>query len=249
MDAKLMAETARAMVAPGKGLLAAEESAGTCKERFDSVNVECTEENRRAYRETLFTTPGLSDFVSGVILFDETLRQKTKEGANFAEYLKKSGIIPGIKVDAGAQDMALHPGEKVTEGLDKLAARMDEYFKMGARFAKWRAVITIGDGIPTQACIDANAHALARYSAICQEASIVPIVEPEVLLDGDHSAETSEEVHFRTLEALFHELACQDVSLEHVILKASMCVSGKANARQAPVAEDRGGDMFSRRAI
>ncbi len=214
MDAKLMAETARAMVAPGKGLLAADESAGTAKKRFDTVNVESTEENRRAYREMLFTTPGLPDFVSGVILFDETLRQKTKDGVNFAEYLKKNGILPGIKVDAGAQDMALHPGEKVSEGLDKLAARMDEYFKMGARFAKWRAVITIGAGIPTQACIDANAHALARYSAICQEASIVPIVEPEVLLDGDHSAE-----------------------LEHLIPKASMCVSGKANARQAGVAE------------
>ena len=237
MDKKLMTQTAQAMVAPGKGLLAADESAGTAKKRFDTVGVESTEENRRAYREMLFTTPGLPDFVSGVILFDETLRQKTKDGVNFAEYLKKNGILPGIKVDAGAQDMALHPGEKVSEGLDKLAARMDEYFKMGARFAKWRAVITIGAGIPTQACIDANAHALARYSAICQEASIVPIVEPEVLLDGDHSAETSEAVHFRTLEALFHELACQDVSLEHLILKASMCVSGKANARQAGVAE------------
>ena len=237
MDTKLMTETAKAMVATGKGLLAADESSGTCKKRFDSVNVESTEENRRAYREMLFTTPGLPDFVSGVILFDETLRQKTKDGANFAEYLKKNGIIPGIKVDAGVQDMALHPGEKVTEGLDKLAARMDEYYKMGARFAKWRAVITIGSSIPTQACLDANAHALARYSAICQGASIVPIVEPEVLLDGDHSAERSEEVHFRTLETLFHELACQDVSLEHVILKASMCVSGKENARQAGVAE------------
>src|SRR5260221_7093737 len=178
MDTKLMTETARAMVAPGKGLLAADESAGTCKKRFDSVNVECSEENRRAYREMLFTTPKLSEHVSGVILFDETLRQKTKDGVNFAEYLKKNGIIPGIKVDAGAQDMALHPGEKVSECLDKLAARMDEYFKMGPRFAKWRAVITIGARIPTQACIDANAHALARYSAICQEASIVPIVEP-----------------------------------------------------------------------
>src|SRR5512142_2790940 len=237
MDTKLMTETARAMVAPGKGLLAADESAGTCKKRFDTVNVECTEENRRAYRELLFTTPGLSEYVSGVILFDETLRQKTKDGTNFAEYLQKNGIIPGIKVDAGAQDMALHPGEKVTEGLDKLAARMQEYFKLGARFAKWRAVITIGDGIPTQACLDANAHALARYSAICQEASIVPIVEPEVLLDGAHSAQTSEEVHLRTLATLFRELWKQDVSLEHVILKASMCVSGKDNAKRAGVQE------------
>jgi fructose-bisphosphate aldolase class I len=237
MDARLMAETARAMVAPGKGLLAADESAGTAKKRFDSVGVESTEENRRAYREMLFTTPGLAQYVSGVILFDETLRQSTRDGVNFGEYLKKNGIIPGIKVDAGAHDMALHPGEKVTEGLDKLAERMQEYFKMGARFAKWRSVITIGKGIPTQACLDANAHALARYSAICQEASIVPIVEPEVLLDGNHSAEASEEVHTRTLETLFHALATQNVSLEHVILKASMCVSGKDNPKQADVHE------------
>src|SRR5512141_1459509 len=177
MDAKLMTETARAMVAPGRGLLAADESAGTCKKRFDTVGVECNEENRRAYRELLFTTPDLTKFVSGVILFDETIRQKTKDGVNFAEYLKKNGILPGIKVDAGAQDMALHPGEKVTEGLDKLAGRMQEYFKLGARFAKWRAVITIGENIPSAACIKANAHALARYSAICQESSIVPVVE------------------------------------------------------------------------
>ena len=237
MDTKLMTETARAMVAPGKGLLAADESAATCKKRFDSVAVECNEENRRAYRELLFTTPSLSEYVSGVILFDETLRQQTKDGVNFAEYLKKTGILPGIKVDAGAQDMALHPGEKLTDGLDGLARRMDEYFKLGARFAKWRAVITIGEGIPSRACIEANAHALTRYSAICQEANIVPIVEPEVLLDGNHTAERSEAVHEETLEALFHELAQYGVSLEHVILKASMVVSGKANARQASVAE------------
>jgi fructose-bisphosphate aldolase, class I len=237
MDAKLMTETARAMVATGKGLLAADESAGTCKKRFDSVSVESTEENRRAYRELLFTTPGLPQFVSGVILFDETIRQTTKDGVPFAEYLKKNNILPGIKVDAGAQDMALHPGEKVTEGLDKLAARMQQYFGLGARFAKWRAVITIGNGIPSPACIKANAHALARYSAICQEASIVPIVEPEVLLDGDHTVERSESVHQDTLAALFHELERQDVSLEHVILKASMVVSGKENARQAGVPE------------
>jgi fructose-bisphosphate aldolase, class I len=237
MDTKLMAETARAMVAPGKGLLAADESAGTCKKRFDSVKVECTEENRRAYRELLFTTPGISEFVSGVILFDETIRQKTRDGVNFAEYLKKNGVLPGIKVDAGAHDMALHPGEKASEGLDKLAERMKEYFALGARFAKWRAVITIGDGIPTQACLDANAHALARYSAICQEASIVPIVEPEVLLDGNHTAEKSERVHERTLETLFHELFRQDVVPEYVILKASMVVSGKENPQQAGVQE------------
>jgi len=237
MDTQLMEKTARAMVAPGKGLLAADESAGTCRKRFDSVGVECNEENRRAYREMLFSTPKLGDWVSGVILFDETLAQSTKDGVNFASYLEANGIIPGIKVDAGAQDMALHPGEKVTEGLDKLAQRMKDYFGMGARFAKWRAVITIGKGIPTQACLDANAHALARYSAICQEASIVPIVEPEVLLDGDHGVEASEEVHLRTLETLFHELATQDVLLEHVILKASMVVSGNRNAKQAGVKE------------
>ena len=242
MDTKLMTETARAMVAPGKGLLAADESSGTCKKRFDSVKVECNEENRRAYRELLFTTPKLSDFVSGVILFDETLRQKTKGGEAFAEYLQKNGIIPGIKVDGGAHDMALHPGEKVTEGLDGLGKRLGEYFKMGARFAKWRAVITIGEDaqgsdLPSWACVEANAHALARYSALCQEASIVPIVEPEVLLDGNHSIERCEEETEKTLATLFNSLTWHDVSLEHVILKASMVVSGKENARQAGVQE------------
>jgi fructose-bisphosphate aldolase class I len=237
MDTRLMTETARAMVAPGKGLLAADESAGTCKKRFDSVKVECTEDNRRAYREMLFTTPGIEQHVSGVILFDETLRQSTKEGANFGRYLESRGIIPGIKVDGGAHDMALHPGEKVTEGLDGLQKRMAEYFAMGARFAKWRAVITIGDSIPTRACIEANAHALARYSATCQEASIVPIVEPEVLLDGSHTAARSEVVHQDTLETLFHALERHGVLLEHVILKASMVVSGNKNPEQASVAE------------
>jgi fructose-bisphosphate aldolase class I len=238
MDTKLMTQTARAMVAPGKGLLAADESAGTAKKRFDSVGVESNEENRRAYREMLFTTPGVSEFVSGVILFDETLRQATRDGTNFGAYLAKQGIIPGIKVDAGAVDMPLHPGEKVTEGLDKLPQRMEDYFKMGARFAKWRAVITIdGERLPSRACLEANAHALARYSAACQQASIVPIVEPEVLLDGSHTAERSEAVHEETLELLFHELQQQGVSLEHTILKASMCVSGKENPNQAGVQE------------
>jgi fructose-bisphosphate aldolase, class I len=237
MDARLMADTAGALVAPGKGLLAADESAGTAKKRFDSVGVESTEDNRRAYREMLFATPGLSQYVSGVILFDETLRQSTKDGVNFAKYLATNGIIPGIKVDAGAQDMALHPGEKVTEGLDKLAERMAAYFTMGARFAKWRAVIAIGEGIPSRACIHSNAHALARYSAICQEASIVPIVEPEVLLDGNHTAGRSESVHEETLETLFHEMQQHGVSLEHVILKASMVVTGKGNPDPAGVKE------------
>ena len=237
MDTRLMTETARAMVAPGKGLLAADESAGTCKKRFDAVKVESTEENRRAYRELLFTAPGIEQHVSGVILFDETLRQSTKDGTNFGKYLGSRGIIPGIKVDAGAHDMALHPGEKVTEGLDGLQKRMAEYFGMGARFAKWRAVITIGEGIPSAACIKANAHALARYSAICQEASIVPIVEPEVLLDGGHTAARSERVHQDTLEAVFHELERHGVWLEQVILKASLVVSGNQNPQQAGVAE------------
>ena len=237
MDTRLMTETARAMVAPGKGLLAADESAGTCKKRFDAVKVESTEENRRAYRELLVTAPGIEQHVSGVILFDETLRQSTKDGTNFGKYLGSRGIIPGIKVDAGAHDMALHPGEKVAEGLDGLQKRMAEYFGMGARFAKWRAVITIGEGIPSAACIKANAHALARYSAICQEASIVPIVEPEVLLDGGHTAARSERVHQDTLEAVFHELERHGVWLEQVILKASMVVSGNQNPQQAGVAE------------
>jgi len=237
MDTQLMTATARAMVAPGKGLLAADESSGTCKKRFDSVGVECTEENRRAYRELLFTTPEIAQFVSGVILFDETLRQKTKEGEGFAEYLKRNAILPGIKVDGGAHDMALHPGEKVSEGLDGLRKRLEEYFKLGARFAKWRAVITIGERIPSTACLEANSHALTRYSALCQEASIVPIVEPEVLLDGNHSVERCEEVSEATLAILFNELTRHGVSLEHVVLKASMVVSGKENARQAGVQE------------
>ena len=237
MDTQLMTATARAMVAPGKGLLAADESSGTCKKRFDSVGVECNEENRRAYRELLFTTPEIAQFVSGVILFDETLRQKTKEGEGFAEYLKRNAILPGIKVDGGAHDMALHPGEKVSEGLDGLAKRLEEYFRLGARFAKWRAVITIGEGIPSIACLEANSHALTRYSALCQQASIVPIVEPEVLLDGSHSVERCEEVTEATLAILFNELTRHGVSLEHVVLKASMVVSGKENARQAGVQE------------
>ena len=186
MDKALLSKTAAAMVAKGKGLLAADESSGTCETRFKTIGVECTEENRRAYRGLLFTTPGVEQFLSGVILFDETLRQKTNDGVLFPDYLAKKGILPGSKVDAGAKEMALHPGEKVTEGLDNLPKRLAEYFKLGARFAKWRAVITIGEGIPSHACLYANAHALARYAAACNEASIVPIIEPEVLLDGNH---------------------------------------------------------------
>jgi fructose-bisphosphate aldolase, class I len=225
------------MVARGKGILAADESSGTCEKRFKSVNVECTEENRRAYRGLLFTTPGVEQYVSGVILFDETLRQKADDGTPFPAYLAGKGIIPGIKVDKGAMDLALCPGEKVTEGLDGLRARLAEYFKLGARFAKWRAVITIGEGIPTHTCLYANAHALARYAALCQEASIVPIIEPEVLLDGAHSVERCEEVTEATLRATYAALAAHNVAVEHVILKASMVVSGKENARQAPADE------------
>ena len=237
MDSALLAKTAAAMVAKGKGLLAADESSGTCESRFKSVGVDCTEENRRTYRGLLFTTPGIEQFLSGVILFDETIRQKTNDGVPFAEYLAKKGIIPGIKVDAGAKEMPLHPGEKVTEGLDGLPKRLQEYFKLGARFAKWRAVITIGEKIPSHACIYANAHALARYAGACQEASIVPIIEPEVLLDGDHTAERSEEVHEATLRACYSALAAYDVAPEYTILKASMVVSGKNNKRQAGVEE------------
>lgn len=237
MDKNLLSKTAAAMVARGKGVLAADESSGTCEKRFKSVNVECSEENRRAYRGLLFTTPGVEQYVSGVILFDETLRQKTSDGVPFPAYLAGKGILPGIKVDKGAMDLALCPGEKVTEGLDGLRPRLAEYFKLGARFAKWRAVIAIGKGIPSHACLYANAHALARYAALCQEASIVPMIEPEVLLDGEHTVERSEEVTEATLRATYAAIAAHNVSVEHLILKTSMVVSGKDNARQAPVDE------------
>jgi len=234
MDTKLLAKTAAAMVAKGKGILAADESSGTCEKRFQSVKVECTEENRRAYRQLLFGTQGIEQYISGVILFDETARQKASDGTPFPEFLQKKGIIPGIKVDKGLVDLPLAPkGEKVSEGLDGLSKRLDEYFKMGCRFAKWRSVITIGEGIPTHSCLYANAHVLARYAAACQVASIVPMVEPEVLLDGDHTIERSEEVHEATLRALYAALAAYNVQLEYLILKTSMVVPGKDNPRQA----------------
>ena len=237
MDQALLSKTAAAMVAKGKGILAADESSGTCEKRFQSVNVECTEENRRAYRALLFGTPGIEQYLSGVILFDETARQKANDGLAFPEYLAKKGIIPGIKVDKGTVDIPLLKGEKVTEGLDGLSRRLEEYFKLGCRFAKWRAVITIGKNIPTHTCLYANAHALARYAAACQAASIVPMIEPEVLLDGDHTIERSEEVHEATLRATYAAIAAYNVSVEHLILKTSMVVSGKDNARQAGVDE------------
>jgi len=225
------------MVAAGKGIIAADESASTCQKRFDSVGIECTEENRRLYRGTLFETAGLEQYISGVILYDETIRQKANDGTPFAELLAKKGIMPGIKVDAGAKDLALHPGEKVTEGLDGLRERLAEYKALGAKFAKWRAVITIGEGIPSKACIDANAHALARYAALCQEADIVPMVEPEVLIDGDHTLERCYEVSVATLKKTFEELNGQDVVMEGTILKASMVIAGKKAAKQSSVQE------------
>ena len=237
MDQQLLSTTAAAMVAKGKGILAADESSGTCETRFKSVGVECTEESRRTYRGMLFTTPGVEQFLSGVILFDETIRQKTGEGELFPQYLAKKGILPGIKVDKGVHDLALSPGEKVTEGLDGLSKRLQEYFALGARFAKWRAVITIGNGIPTHACLYANAHALARYAALCQAASIVPVIEPEVLLTGSHTIERCEEASEAALRATYAALAAHNVCFEHVILKASMVVSGKECPHQAGVDE------------
>ena len=230
-------QTARAMVARGKGILAIDESMPTIKKRFDGIKVESTEENRRAYRDLLITAPGGSDFISGMILFDETIRQSTSGGVPFPQALIDQGIMPGIKVDAGAKDLAGHPGEKVTEGLDKLRERLAEYRELGARFAKWRAVITIGDGIPSTACIEANAHALARYAALCQEAGIVPMVEPETLMDADNTIETCYDVTERTLVTLFNELYRQGVAFEHTILKVNMVISGKKCPVQAGVQE------------
>jgi fructose-bisphosphate aldolase class I len=238
MSTNDLANVARAMVAPGKGILAADESTGTIEKRFKSIGVDNAEENRRAYRDLLFTTKGLGECISGVILYDETLRQKSADGTPFPALLAKIGILPGIKVDAGAKDMALCPGETVTEGLDGLARRCAEYVKLGAKFAKWRAVITIGNAaMPSAACITANAHALARYAAICQASGLVPIVEPEVLMDGAHTIERCEEVTEWTLREVFAALADQRVVLEHMVLKPSMVISGKECAQQAGVQE------------
>ncbi len=237
MDKQLLSKTAAAMVAKGKGVLAADESSGTCEKRFQSVGVACTEETRRTYRNLLFSTPGVEQYLSGVILFDETARQKAGDGTLIPQYLAKKGILPGIKVDKGTVDLPFSRGEKVTEGLDGLQKRMKEYFDLGCRFAKWRAVIAIGPDIPTHTCLYANAHALARYAAICQEASIVPMIEPEVLLDGDHTAERSEEVHEATLRATYAAMAAYNVIPEGLILKTSMVVSGKDNPCQAGVDE------------
>jgi len=232
-----LVKTAQAMVAEGKGLLAIDESTGTCQKRFDSIGVECTEENRRAYRDMLLTTPGLGNHISGAILFDETIRQATADGVPFVKVMQDAGMLPGIKVDKGALPLAGHPGEKVTEGLDGLRGRLAEYAGLGAKFAKWRAVIKIGEAMPTAACIEANAHALARYAALCQEAGVVPIVEPEVLMDGSHSLDECYEVTEATLRSLFGELYEQNVLLEGTILKASMVLSGADADNRAGVEE------------
>src|SRR5437762_7742857 len=218
---------AKKLVAPGKGILAADESSGTIEKRLKSINVPSSEENRRMYREILFTTKGAGEFISGVILFDETIRQKTRDGRSFVEVLEQQGIVPGIKVDKGAKAMANFAGEKITEGLDGLRERLGEYRQLGARFAKWRAVITIGDGIPTRACVDSNAEALARYAALCQESDLVPIVEPEVLMDGTHTIERYFEVTQQTLESVFHALYEHQIVLEGMLLKPNMVLSGK----------------------
>lgn len=226
MDARKLNETAKAMVAGDKGLLAMDESTPTANKRFAAVGIPQNEETRRAYRDMIVTAPGLGDCLNGAILVDETIHQKTTAGISFAQALEKVGVIPGIKVDAGAKPMAAHPNEKTTEGLDGLRDRLADYVKLGARFAKWRAVITIGDGIPRDACIDANALILALYAALCQEAGLVPIVEPEVLMDGGHTLERCAEVTERTQHALFAQLIAQGVLLEGIILKPNMVLPG-----------------------
>jgi fructose-bisphosphate aldolase class I len=227
-----MHETATALVAPAKGILAADESTGTIAKRFDSIGVESTEDSRRRYRQLLFTTAGIGDHISGAILFDETIRQSTDDGRGFVDVLVGSGVIPGIKVDTGAKALALFPGETVTEGLDGLRERLVEYVDLGARFAKWRATIYIGDGLPSDGAIEANAHAMARYAALCQEAGVVPIVEPEVLMDGDHDLAACEAATGRTLTALYRALDAARVDLPGSLLKVNMVVPGKGCATQ-----------------
>jgi fructose-bisphosphate aldolase class I len=235
MNATDLETIAQALVVPGKGILAADESTPTITKRFQAIEFPSTEQTRRAWREMLFTTPGLGDFISGVILFDETIRQKARDGTPFVEVLRHQDIIPGIKVDKGAKPLARFPGEKVTEGLDGLRERLDEYVQLGARFTKWRAVIRIADGIPTRICLAANAHALVRFAATSQEAGLVPIVEPEVLMDGDHAIERCEEVTESILRLVFRELAGHRVALEQMLLKVNMILPGKDCSQQASV--------------
>ena len=233
MAEETLEATARALVAPGKGILAADESTGTIEKRLKSIEVESTEENRRAYREMLFTTAGIGDHISGVILFDETIRQSTRDGVPFTKVLQDAGVIPGIKVDKGAKSLAGAEGEKVTEGLDGLRERLNEYRDLGAKFTKWRAVIDIGENRPSAYCIHVNAHALARYAALSQEAGLVPIVEPEVLMDGPHTIDRCYEVTEATLEAVFNELFSQRVVYEGMLLKPNMVISGNECSDQA----------------
>jgi fructose-bisphosphate aldolase, class I len=237
MHANNLESTAQALAAPGKGILAADESTPTITKRFEAIHLPSTEENRRAYREMLFTTQGLGDFISGAILFDETLRQQSAGGTPFAEVLVRQGIIPGIKVDKGAKPLARFAGEKITEGLDGLRERLNEYAELGARFSKWRAVIRIGAGIPSRVCLDANAHALARFAALSQEAGLVPIVEPEVLMEGDHTIERCEEVTAAALRTVFLELASHRVEFEAILLKPNMVTAGDKCPQQATVTE------------
>ncbi|HEY4370609.1 MAG TPA: class I fructose-bisphosphate aldolase [Burkholderiales bacterium] len=237
MDIKLLTQTARDLMAGGKGLLAMDESNPTCNKRFAELGIAQTVEMRQAYREMIVTAPGLSDAVSGAILYDETIRETKQDGTPFAQALRDAGIIPGIKLDAGAKNLAGHPGEKVTEGLDGLRERIAEYVKMGARFAKWRAVITIGEGIPTRGCLEANAHALARYAGLCQEAGLVPIIEPEVLMDGEHTLARCAVVTEAALRMVFRELNRQRVALEGMLLKPNMVVAGQDCPQQPSVQE------------
>ena len=237
MNQQTLISTANELVAPGKGLLAADESLGTIGKRFEALGIESTSESRRDYREMLFTAPGVADALSGIILFDETIRATDSKGTPFPRLLESKGIIPGIKVDGGTHDMALFPGEKVTDGLDGLRERLIEYRQLGARFAKWRAVITIGDGIPTHACLAANAEALARYAALCQEQDIVPIIEPEVIMDGDHTIERCQQVTERTLRTTFSALNMQHVTLEGMLLKPNMVLPSLSSTEKPDAAQ------------
>jgi len=237
MNTQLLMATARALVAADKGLLAMDESNPTCNKRFAKLGIPQTEEARRAYRELIITTPGLGESISGAILHDETIRQQKRDGTPFLKVITDAGIIPGIKVDTGAKDLSGHPEEKITEGLDGLRDRLKEYFQMGARFAKWRAVITVGEGLPSRGGLEANAHALARYAALCQEAGLVPIVEPEVLMDGEHTLERCRKVTEEALRNVFIQLNCQRVMLEGIILKPNMVLPGLACPQQASVEE------------
>jgi fructose-bisphosphate aldolase, class I len=241
--AQELATTAQALVAEGKGILAADESTGTIKKRFDSIEVESTEETRRAYRQMLFTAEGAAEFISGVILYDETIRQATDDGTPFPELLEREGIIPGIKVDSGAKPLALSDGETVTEGLDGLRERLEEYRELGARFAKWRATYSIGNGLPSEYCVWVNAHALARYAALCQEAGLVPIVEPEVLQEGSHTLEESSRATGRVLQAVYTELHDQRVELRGTLLKPNMVLSGYDAPQRAGVDEVAGASL------